>query len=95
MRAHTGSVGVRELRQNLSVYLALVKQGQVMTVTERGRAVAILQPLPKSDDAIARLHAEGRLIPGQGDLLALGPPLRIKLQKPLSRVLDELREDIV
>lgn len=38
------TVGVRELRQNLSKYLARVKQGETLTVTERGRDVAALVP---------------------------------------------------
>lgn len=38
------SVGVRELRQNLSKYLERVKDGEVLVVTERGRQVARLIP---------------------------------------------------
>jgi prevent-host-death family protein len=38
------AVGVRELRQNLSRYLERVKQGETLTVTERGREVARLVP---------------------------------------------------
>jgi prevent-host-death family protein len=37
-------VGVRELRQNLSRYLEQVKEGETLTVTERGREVARLVP---------------------------------------------------
>ncbi|HEY4916871.1 MAG TPA: type II toxin-antitoxin system prevent-host-death family antitoxin [Solirubrobacteraceae bacterium] len=38
------TVGVRELRQNLSRYLERVKEGETLTVTERGREVARLVP---------------------------------------------------
>jgi prevent-host-death family protein len=38
------TVGVRELRQNLSKYLTRVKGGETLTVTERGREVAVLMP---------------------------------------------------
>ena len=38
------SVGVRELRQNLSKYLASVKAGESLRVTERGKEVAVLAP---------------------------------------------------
>lgn len=38
------SVGVRELRQNLSRFLDRVKDGEVLTVTEHGRTVARLVP---------------------------------------------------
>jgi prevent-host-death family protein len=37
-------VGVRELRQNLSRYLERVKDGETLTVTERGHEVAQLVP---------------------------------------------------
>jgi prevent-host-death family protein len=38
------AVGVRELRQNLSRYLARVKEGEDLIVTEHGREVARLVP---------------------------------------------------
>jgi prevent-host-death family protein len=38
------TVGVRELRQNLSRYLERVKDGETLTVTERGHEVARLVP---------------------------------------------------
>lgn len=40
----TSKVGVRELRQNLSRYLERVKEGETLTVTERGHEVARLVP---------------------------------------------------
>lgn len=54
----TRSVGVRELRQNLSRYLDEVKQGASFTVTERGREVARLSPSGPADSALARLVTE-------------------------------------
>ena len=44
----TKSVGVRELRQNASQVLDLVKRGEVIIVTERGKPIAELQPIKKS-----------------------------------------------
>ncbi len=44
-RERQGRVGVRELRQNLSVYLERVKAGESLEVTERGQPVARLAPL--------------------------------------------------
>jgi prevent-host-death family protein len=38
------TVGVRELLQNLSVYLRRVRKGETLEVTERGNPVAILTP---------------------------------------------------
>ncbi len=64
-------VGVRELRQNLSVYLDRVKGGETLEVTEHGHAVALLTPLPRvALSTLDRLIAEGRVTSGTGDLLA-------------------------
>ena len=67
-------VGVRELRQNLSVHLRRVLRGETLEVTDRGRAVAVLAPLPPPSSALERIRAEGRLTPASGDLLALKRP---------------------
>jgi len=56
-------IGVRELRQNASRYLALVKAGETVEVTERGELVAVLAPPSPAATARERLIAEGRLIP--------------------------------
>jgi prevent-host-death family protein len=87
-------VGVRELRQNLSVYLRRVRRGETLQVTERGRPVATLQPIVDPDDSMARIQARG--IPvrrGAGNLAELPPPVRVELDRPLGDVLEELRED--
>jgi len=49
------SVGVRELRQNLSRYLDRVKAGEGLVVTEHGREVARLLPSGASADRYAEL----------------------------------------
>jgi len=54
------TVGIRELRQNLSVYLARVATGTVFRVTDRGTVVALLVPLPPDGSIGARLVASGR-----------------------------------
>jgi prevent-host-death family protein len=38
-------IGVRELRQNASKYLARVASGETIEVTDRGHAVALLVPV--------------------------------------------------
>lgn len=95
-RANT--VGVRELRQNLSVYLERVKKGEALTVTDRGQEVAILRPMPKTNSVIDRLIAEGRATPATRDIRDVIETLRKTRQpwggdKPLEEVLDEIRED--
>lgn len=64
------TVGVRELRQNLSRYLDRVKEGETLTVTERGHEVARLVPSrPDIDPHYFELAEKyGATIP-TGDLL--------------------------
>ena len=86
----TDSVGVAELRQNLSVYLRRVAQGERLVVTDRNRPVAELGPPPLTGAALDRLIADGRVT----------RPVRRLLPDPitlagdphaLSRALDEVR----
>ena len=44
------TVGLRELSHHTSRYLAQVKAGQVITVTERGRPIATLAPVGGADE---------------------------------------------
>jgi prevent-host-death family protein len=85
-------VGVRELRQNLSVYLARIAQGETLEVTDRGQPVAILAPLPKPVSVLERLKRDGRLTPSRGDLLALKRP-RMAVSRRGSDALDAQRAD--
>lgn len=86
-------IGVRELRQHASRYLALVKAGVSVEVTERGQLVALLVPPDPATSARDRLVASGRLIPSTR-------PLRLPRRVPApagtpdtGAVLDELREE--
>lgn len=74
----TDTVGVAELRRNLSKYLARVKNGERLQVTERNRVVAELGPPPSADSHLDRMIAEGRLEPATRKGLA--PPLNIDLK---------------
>ena len=53
-------MSVRELRQNLSVYLRRVREGHTLAVTSRGERVAVLAPLD-GGSRLDRLAAEGRV----------------------------------
>ena len=88
-------VGVRELRQNLSVYLRRIAAGETLEVTEHGRPVARLGPLPPQRMSVLdRLVSEGRAIPGRGGNLAdLGPPPDIGPGPMLSDVLAAMRNE--
>lgn len=60
---HMEHIGVRELRQHASRYLARVAHGETLEVTDRGRPVARLVPL--TGDAWADLIASGTVTPAE------------------------------
>ena len=87
-------VGVRELRQNLSVYLRRVEAGETLEVTEHGHPVARLTPLPPQRMGVLdRMIAEGRAYPGKGGNLADWEPLDIGPGPTLSEVLQQMRDE--
>jgi len=86
------TVGVAELRQNLSRYLARVSGGERLMVTDHNRPVAELGPPPTAASALDRLIAEGRLVRPQRR--GLPPPLETDGDtEALSRALDEIRSE--
>ena len=87
-------LGVRELRQHLSRYLARVKEGESFTVTERGREVAHLAPSGPPDSPLGRLIAERGATMPTTHLIALDAPEGRPAQgAPSTTLLDELREE--
>lgn len=90
--ALTEQVGVRELRQNLSVYLARVIRGETLEVTDRGHAVAVLAPLGHGASVLERLRLSGQLIPATGDLLTIKRP-RQSVSRRGTRALQRMRAD--
>ncbi len=88
-------VGVRELRQNLSVYLRRVKAGETLEVTEHGQPVAQLAPKPPKDlSRLERLVAEGRASAAVGDLIDVGPLIELPPGAPTaSEVLGQMRDE--
>lgn len=87
------SIGVRELRQQASRYLRQVERGDAIEVTDHGRPVARLVPIPRSS-RVETLLATGQLSPSAGDPLELGAPLEPQPGVPLPSVeLASMRED--
>ena len=87
------SIGVRELRQQASRYLREVERGDPIEVTDHGRPVARLVPIPPSSGAEALL-VTGQLSPARGDVLELGTPLEPLAGVPLpSAELAAMRAD--
>lgn len=95
------TAAIAKLKASLSEYLASVKDGETVVVTDRGRPVAMIVPIDQSvsqDEHRARLIAKGLLRPGRGPV-----PLELieRMQVPgltaeqALRVIEEEREDRV
>jgi prevent-host-death family protein len=84
------TVGIAELRQNLSRYLRRVERGERLLVTDRNRPVAELGPPPSTGAALDRLIAEGRV--SRPTRRGLPEPIELTGDpRALSRALDEVR----
>jgi len=84
------TVGVAELRQNLSRYLRRVESGERLVVTDHNRPVAELGPPPSTGEALDRLIAEGRV--ARQARRVLPAPLRMDGDPyALSQALDAIR----
>jgi prevent-host-death family protein len=87
------SVGVRELRQRASELLRLVEQGETVEITDRGRPVALLGPLPEGSP-LERMRASGEIEPATEGIDDLPEPVRLAPgTEPPSVVLARLRRD--
>jgi len=89
---HMTRVGVRELRQNATAVLRRVAAGEIVEVTDRGRAVARIVPMHEAS-RLEQLLAEGRASGATGDLLDIKPMARIGGRPLLSTILANMRAD--
>lgn len=97
------SVGIRELKNNLSRYLRMVQAGERVMITDRGSPVAELRsPEPDADAdnphmaTYRRLIREGVIRPGRGgDPFANWPPRGTFNLPPgtAQRLIDEGRDE--
>lgn len=85
-------VGVRELRQRASELLRLVESGETIEITDRGRPVALLSPLPEGSP-LDRLRAAGDISSATADIDDLPAPLPSRGVELPSAVLARLRRD--
>ena len=88
-------VGIRELRQNLSVYVKRVREeGRAYEVTERGEPVARLTPLENRPmSTYERMIADGRITPARRQWKDIPPPIELSPGRPLSEILQEMRDE--
>ncbi len=92
------TVGVRDLKSRLTHYLRLIKEGEKVIVTERGKPVALIRPLDGTEkqssieERLAVLAKQGliRLPLKKGLFDFKTPPIKTK-GKPASRMVIEDR----
>ncbi|MEZ4267202.1 MAG: type II toxin-antitoxin system prevent-host-death family antitoxin [Myxococcota bacterium] len=91
------TAGSREFRTRLGQYLDLVRKGETVVVTHRGRPIAKLHPIaPAHDDLntrLAELAALGIVTLGNRRPLEDREPVRIRSGEGLSETILEERED--
>jgi prevent-host-death family protein len=85
------NVGVRELRQNLSVYLRRVARGERFIVTDRREPVAELVPLAEDEDEA--WMRRNNLRPPTRRWEDLPPPIDLGPGVSLSDELQRARDD--
>lgn len=84
-------VGIRALKQNASSVVAEAAEGECVTITVRGRAVARIVPLATT--RMEALMAAGRVRLARRRISELQPPARRRRGRPrLSEALEEVRQ---
>lgn len=84
------SVGIRQLQQNASKVVARARAGEVIQITDHGRPVAQLGPVPRS--RVQELIDAGLATPATRSIRDLPPPLPA-LDEPLTEELTRMRAD--
>lgn len=84
---HETIAGVRELKNRLSAYLDLVKAGQTVVITERGKIIGYISPVaPSVDERMQALETAGFLVRGKGKV----KPRQPKIINPGPKLVSEM-----
>ncbi len=86
------TVGIRALKQNASEVVGRAENGEIVTITRRGKPVARVVPIVAS--RLEQLRAAGLTTPATRRPEDLRPPLRLPPGHPTpSEILREMRDD--
>jgi len=91
------TVGSRELKDRMGKYLGLVRKGETVAITVRGKRVGLLVPVPEQADSahvelLARLRAKPGIRWGSGRLTTNFKPVKLKPGKtPSEMILEDRR----
>jgi prevent-host-death family protein len=91
MSQHT--VGIRQLKEQLSHYVDQVKGGSTVLITDRGKPVGRIVPVASSLESKLERLAEANLLAWSGRKLgAVTPVVPVRSEKTVSDLLLEDRE---
>jgi prevent-host-death family protein len=84
-------IGVREIRQDASIILARVEDGEEFIITNRGVPVARLLPIDVDEDAlIEEMIANGDILEADGNLWDLPlPTFKVKGKSATQQLIEE------
>jgi len=84
-------IGVREIRQDASIILARVEEGESFIITNRGVPVARLMPIDVDDSAlIEEMIANGDITEADGNLWDLPlPTFKVKGKSATQQLIEE------
>ena len=84
-------IGIREIRQDASIILASVEEGEEFIITNRGVPVARLLPVEVDENAlIEEMIANGDIIEAEGNLWDLPlPTLKLKGKSATQQLIEE------
>lgn len=87
------SIGVKELRDNLSRIIKKVEKGEVVKVLRHGKNVLELRPLKRNSDLefIDTLKQQSIISGGSGKIPPIKTVKNLKPQKPVSDIIIEDR----
>ena len=87
------SIGIRELKDQLSATLARVRRGQMVTVTDRNRPVALIVPAEAmgEEDLVRTVVRSGRLSWAGGKPAGLAKAPRVRGRSVADAVVEDRR----
>jgi prevent-host-death family protein len=97
MESAGGPVGIRRFRDRLTRYVARVRRGQRVVVSDRGRPVAVLvpyddaAPAPAERVRLARVLASGHVTPSERRFDTRARPVRGRGLAASRVIVDERR----
>lgn len=89
----TKKVGIREFKAQMGTYMQLVKEGNIVILTERGKPIGQITPLPTSLEERRRRLIETGFVKWSGrKLKPRKPTIKLRGNKTMADLVIEGRE---